>query len=79
MNWQEHLVSDQQIVLGKPVLKGTRISVEHIVNLLAHGWTEKMILENYPAISSESVRAIFAYLLDCLKDNLYMPIQQPSG
>ncbi|HLF62296.1 MAG TPA: DUF433 domain-containing protein [Saprospiraceae bacterium] len=40
MKWQDHIVSDKDILIGKPVIKGTRISVEHIIGLLAQGWTE---------------------------------------
>jgi len=44
MNWQDYIVSDQEILLGKPTIKGTRLSVEHIVGLLAQGWNEDKIL-----------------------------------
>lgn len=48
MNWQDPIVSDKEVLLGKPTIKGTRISVEHIVGLLAQGWTKNEILENFP-------------------------------
>lgn len=48
MNWRDHIVSDKQVLLGKPVIKGTRIAVEHVIGLLAQGWSEAQILENYP-------------------------------
>ncbi len=74
MNWQNHIVSDTQILLGKPVIKGTRISVELILELFAAGWTETQILESYPSISSESLRAVFLYLKACMQQELYFPI-----
>jgi uncharacterized protein (DUF433 family) len=74
MNWQEHIVSDKQILLGKPTIKGTRISVELILELLAAGWTEKQILESYPSVSEEALRAVFAYLKACIQQELYLPI-----
>lgn len=40
MNWGNYIVSDDKILLGKPTVKGTRISVEHIIALKANGWTE---------------------------------------
>lgn len=43
MNWQDYIVSDKEILLGKPTIKGTRISVEHVVGLLAQGWSEEKI------------------------------------
>lgn len=74
MIWQDHIISDAQVLLGKPILKGTRISVELILELFEKGWTEKQILESYPSLSSDSIRAVFAYLKDCLKQELYFPI-----
>ena len=59
MNWQDYLVSDSEILLGKPTIKGTRISVEHILGLLAQGWNEKQILDNYPRLTKESLQAVF--------------------
>jgi len=74
MNWREYIVSDEKVLLGKPILRGTRISVELILELFESGWTEKQILESYPLLSSDSIRAVFAYLKDCLKQELYFPI-----
>lgn len=70
MNWQQYIISDKDILLGKPVIKGTRLSVEHIVNLLAQGWSEGQVLENYPRLTKESLTAVFAYLQDCIQDGL---------
>jgi len=61
MNWQEYIVSYKEVLLGKPTVKGTRISVELIVGLLAQGWSENQILENYPRLTKESLQAIFDY------------------
>ncbi len=68
MNWQNYIVSDKDVLLGKPTIKGTRISVEHIVGLLAQGWTENEILENFPRLTKESLQAVFAYIQDCIND-----------
>jgi uncharacterized protein (DUF433 family) len=56
MDWQNYIVSDKEVLLGKPTIKGTRISVEHIVGLLAQGWTENEILENFPRLTKESLQ-----------------------
>jgi len=74
MNWQEYIVSDKQVLLGKPVIKGTRISVELILELFSSGWTEKQILDSYPSVTAESLRAVFAYLNACMQQELYFPI-----
>lgn len=74
MNWQDYIVSDNQVLLGKPTIKGTRISVELVLELFSAGWTEAQILESYPAISAESLRAVFVYLKACIQQELYFPI-----
>lgn len=74
MDWQDCIISDKQVLLGKPTIKGTRISIELILELFSKGWTEKQILESYPLLSSESLRAVFIYLKDCIQQELYFPI-----
>lgn len=74
MIWQDYIVSDKQILLGKATIKGTRISVDLILELFSAGWTDKQILEAYPSLSPESFKAVFAYLRDCLQQEFYFPI-----
>ncbi len=74
MKWQDHIVSDYQVLQGKPIIKGTRISVELILELFSAGWTEKQILESYPTLSSESLRAVFTYLQACIQQELFFLI-----
>lgn len=71
MNWRNHIETNDNILVGKPVIKGTRLSVEHIISLMASGWTEQQILENYPRLSKESLQAVFGYVQDILKDGLF--------
>lgn len=79
MNWREHIISDKEVLLGKPVIKGTRLSVEHIVGLLAQGWNEDQILENYPRLTKLSLQAVFAYIQDCLHDGLlFTPMKETA-
>lgn len=74
MNWRDYIISDKEILVGKPVIKGTRVSVEHIIGLLAQGWSENDIMENYPRITKESLQAVFMYVQDCMSDGLlYSP------
>lgn len=79
MNWQEYIVSDKEVLLGKPTIKGTRIAVELIVGLMAQGWTETQILENYPRLTKESLRAVFGYIQDCIRDSLLFPPFRKTG
>ncbi len=79
MNWKDFIISDKEILLGKPTIKGTRISVEYIVGLLAQGWSEAQILENYPRLTKESLQAVFLYIQDCIHDGLlFSPIKKSA-
>ena len=74
MNWQDYIHSDPGIVGGKPVVKGTRLSVEFILERLADGWSHQTLLENYPRLTQDSLLAVYAYMLEIAKDGvLYNP------
>jgi len=62
MDWRQYIHSDPEILLGKPVIKGTRLAVEFILRLFAVGWTEQQILENYPTLTPEALRVVFAFM-----------------
>ena len=68
MNWETYIHSDPNILVGKPVIKGTRLSVEFILGLLSVGWTEQQLLENYPTLTPESIRATFAFASESIRD-----------
>ncbi len=70
MNWQERIESKKDTLSGKPVIKGTRLSVEFILERLADGWSEAMLLESYPQLKKEDLQAVFAYLNEFAKDGL---------
>ncbi|MGK6350185.1 DUF433 domain-containing protein [Parapedobacter sp. DT-150] len=74
MVWQDYIVSDRNILIGKPTIKGTRISVELILELLSSGWTEQQLLESYPQLKTDHIKAVFAYLKDCLKNELFFSL-----
>ena len=69
-NWQDHITTDSSILLGKPIIKDTRISIEFILGRLANGWTEEQILENYPRLKYDDIKAVYAYTYECIKDGL---------
>ncbi|MFN3491978.1 MAG: DUF433 domain-containing protein [Anaerolineales bacterium] len=73
MNWQEHIVIDPKILVGKPVIKGSRLAVEFIVDLLAQGWSENEILRNYPGITHEDITACLQYATTILKSEKVYP------
>ena len=72
MNWKEHIHADSEILVGKPVIKGTRLSVEFLLGLYKAGWNETQILENYPQLKTEDLRALFEYLQDCIQDEFIL-------
>jgi uncharacterized protein (DUF433 family) len=61
IDWHQHITSDVKILTGKPVIKGTRISVELILDKLAAGETPEQILNSHPHISLDSIQACIAY------------------
>lgn len=68
IDWQAFVHSDPEVLLGKPVVKGTRLSVEFILGLFAEGWTEVQVIENYPALKTEALRAVFSFATDCMRE-----------
>ena len=74
MNWQDRISVDPEVLVGKPVIKGTRLAVEFIVGLLAQGWSEAEILRNYPGIIRDDILACLAYAEDRLSSERVFPI-----
>jgi uncharacterized protein (DUF433 family) len=73
MKWQERITIDPQVLVGKPIIKGTRISVEFVIELLGRGWTQEQILKEYDHLTREDVQACFAYASDVLKsERIYL-------
>lgn len=68
MNWKDYIVADPAVLGGKPTVKGTRISVEFIIQRLAQGWTESVLLENYPRLTATHLQAVCAYVQECIED-----------
>jgi uncharacterized protein (DUF433 family) len=61
MSWEDRIVVDPAILVGKPVVRGTRLAVEFLVDLLAQGWSHADILSNYPRLTEDDIRACLAY------------------
>jgi uncharacterized protein (DUF433 family) len=74
MEWHEHIGSDPAVLGGKPVVKGTRLAVSFLLQLMANGWTTQQVLESYPALTPESLRAVFAFAADALHEEAYFPL-----
>ena len=70
MDWRPYIDSDPEVLVGKPVVRGTRLSVEFLLGLFAAGWTEAEVLENYPTLTKEGLRAVFASSSECMQGAL---------
>jgi uncharacterized protein (DUF433 family) len=57
MDWEDRITADPTVLVGKPVVRGTRISVEFILDLLASRWSEQQILDNYPIVQPEDIQS----------------------
>lgn len=67
MTWQERIVVDPNVLTGKPIIKGTRMAVEFVVDLLGRGWSVDDVLREYDHLTKEDVQACLAYAGDVLK------------
>ncbi len=74
--WQQYIDINPKILVGKPIIKGTRLSVEFIIDLFAQGWTNQQVLENYPNITQEDILACFSYAGHTLQQEKIYPILQ---
>lgn len=70
----ERIVSNPRIMVGKPVIKGTRLTVEYVLNLLAHGATTAEIIEEYEGLTPEDVQACMLFAVKSLGDTDFMPL-----
>ena len=76
MDWQSRIVIDPKILVGKPVIKGTRLAVEFIIDLMAQGWSTSEILHNYPGITDDDIRACLSYASSTLKAEKVYPLER---
>ena len=76
MNWQKYIVLNPEIQSGKPVISGTRITVELIIEKLAEGESIDQILESHPHLDRNSIFACLSFAADSLKNELYFPKAQ---
>lgn len=76
MIWHECIHSNPSVLAGKPVVRGTRLSVEFLLGLLSEGWTGQQILDNHPQLSDEARRALLAFAAECSCDEFVPPVSQ---
>ena len=79
MDWRERITSNPDILVGKPIIKGTRISVELILGWLAQGWTHEMLLESYPHITREDILAALAFATEMMREEEYVAVPKAAA
>ena len=70
----DRIVVDPKVMAGKPVIRGTRLTVDFILNLLAHGATEADILAEYAGLTQEDLQACFLFATKSLESTSFMPL-----
>ena len=70
----ERITLNPRTMVGKPVIRGTRLTVEYILNLLAHGATEAEILQEYAGLTQEDIQACLLFAAQSLESTLFMPL-----
>ena len=76
MDWQQHIHSDSSFLGGKPVIKGTRLPVDFILDLFAAGWSQQSIIENYPMLTEDALRAVFAFAAETMHEEAYYVLRR---
>jgi uncharacterized protein (DUF433 family) len=74
MNGQDRISVDPKVLAGKPVIKGTRIAVEFLMELLANGWSQQQILNNYPHLTEDDIQAALHYATETVKQAHVYPL-----
>jgi uncharacterized protein (DUF433 family) len=72
--WQDRIVVDPKVLVGKPVVRGTRLSVEFILDLLANDWTIEQILSEYLQLERKDVIAVLKYAAEMAKEEKVYPL-----
>jgi uncharacterized protein (DUF433 family) len=76
LDWHERITLDPAVLVGKPCIKGTRVSVELVVDSLAAGWSYDEILESWDHLTRDDILACLAYAGDVLKMEFVHPPEE---
>jgi len=75
MEWHGKIICDPNVMMGKPIIAGTRLTVGFILDLYANGWNEQQVLTEYPQLTTGHMKAVFAYSSARLKDEDMTPLK----
>jgi uncharacterized protein (DUF433 family) len=73
MDWRAYIHADPAVSRGKPVVRGTRLAVDFLLDLMAEGWTAQQLLDEYPQLTPHTLRAIFAFVADGVREEAWYP------
>jgi uncharacterized protein (DUF433 family) len=77
MHWPDYIEQKADVMMGKPVFKGTRLTVETVLQRLGEGWSENALIEAYPRLTHEHVKAACAYAAASLSSELTILLPEP--
>lgn len=77
VNWREHIHADPTVLAGKPVVRGTRLSVDFLLRLFGNGWTVQEVMDSYPRLTPDDMQAVFAYAAECMSEEALYAL--PTG
>lgn len=66
VDWKDHIEQDPKVMMGKPIIKGTRLTVEHLLERLGDGWSIEELLKSYPHLREEQVRSAIKFAASVL-------------
>ena len=74
MSWRDYIQSDPAVLTGKPVVRGTRLAADFLLDLFASGWTQEQVLDSYPQLTPEALRAVFASAAEAMHDESFYAV-----
>lgn len=79
IDWEQYIQADPEIMVGKPVVKGTRLTAEFLLGLFAAGWTSEQVLDSYPQLTPQSLRAVFAFAAEAVAELRFFSLPAPAA
>ena len=76
MSWPDRIVINERVMAGKPVIKGTRVTVELVLELLAGGWSTQKIMREYPGLVKEDILACIDYAREQVSEMQVFPLSR---
>jgi uncharacterized protein (DUF433 family) len=72
MDWHGRIITTPDTLFGRPRIAGTRIGVDFVLELKSSGWSDERILEEYPHLKPEDLQAVYAFVQECMAEELFV-------